>query len=216
MSSRDPSASPRISARRASRLQAREQQRSRERQRRRMRTFAWVGAGVAALAVIGLIVFFNARQTQAQPGRFVAIQGAQHIQRGESHVAYSTRPPTSGPHWSIAGEAPVAWGVYKAPIPDEAQIHNLEHGGIMIQYSCRDCPELEAQLEDFYDRYTRANQLPLLPNSTKIVVAPYYDMPSRIALTGWGRIDTFDTYDEQRLVRFVEAWRGKGPEPTVP
>ena len=35
-------------------------------------------------------------------------------------MAYNTKPATSGPHWNLAGEAPVPWGIYKDPIPDEA------------------------------------------------------------------------------------------------
>jgi hypothetical protein len=143
----------------------------------------------------------------------MAIQGQQHIGKSEAHVPYNSQPPTSGPHWNIAGEAPVAWGVYKEPIVDEAQIHNLEHGGIMIQYNC-ECPELVAQFEGFYSRWTPENRIPMFPSSTKIIVAPYKDMESRIALTAWGRIDTFQEYDEARIIKFIEAWRNKGPELT--
>jgi Protein of unknown function (DUF3105) len=144
----------------------------------------------------------------------VPLQGNQHISEGEQHVAYNTKPATSGPHWSIAGRAPADWGIAKEPIPDEAMIHNLEHGGIAIQYNCRECPELVSALEDFYQRYTSSpsNRLPLYPGSTKIIVAPYYDMTSRIALTAWGRIDTLDNYDEERITKFIEAFRDKGPE----
>ncbi len=147
------------------------------------------------------------------PGRAVEIQGFDHIAKGDPHPPYNSTPPTSGPHWSILGEGPVPWGVYRQPIPDEAQVHNLEHGGVMIQYNCRDCPDLAAQLESFYLRYTAAHPLPRYPQSTKIVVAPYYDMPTRVALTAWGRIDTLDAYDEAQVTRFVNAYRDNGPEP---
>jgi hypothetical protein len=146
------------------------------------------------------------------PGRAVEIQGMEHVNKGDPHAPYTTRPPTSGPHWSILGEAPVPWGIYQEPVPDEAQVHNLEHGGVMIQYNCRDCPELVTQLEGLAGRYVAANLLPRYPQSAKLVVAPYYDMPSRIALTAWGRIDTLDGYDEARITRFVDAYRDKGPE----
>jgi hypothetical protein len=106
----------------------------------------------------------------------------------------------------------VPWGIYKDPIPDEAQVHNLEHGGVMIQYNCRDCPELVTQLEGFFSRYTAARPLPRYPQSAKIVVAPYDGMSSRIALTAWGRIDALEAYDEERITRFVDAYRDNGPE----
>jgi hypothetical protein len=215
MTASNRAAPPKISQRRQARLHAREQQRQRVKRRRYTRLALWIGIGAVAVAAVALLMV---RNVQSQPGQARPIQGQQHIDKGQTHIAYNSKPPTSGPHWNIAGEGPVAWGKYAEPIPDEGQIHNLEHGGIMIQYNCRDCPELVAQLEDFYDRYTAANKLPLYPSSTKIVVAPYYDMPNRIALTAWGRIDSFNEYDEERITRFVQAFRdGPGaPERGVP
>jgi len=202
---------PKAGNRRSARLHAREQQRRREVRRRNLQTAIFVGIGVLAVVGIGFFLVFTA---QSAPGRAVPNQGQTHIDKGQAHVAYNSKPPTSGPHWNIAGEAPVAWGIYDRPIPDEAQIHDLEHGGIMIQYNCSDCPELVSQLKDLYDRYTASNKLPLFPNSTKIVIAPYPDMSTRIAVTAWNRIDTMDKFDEERIVKFLNAWRDKGPEVT--
>lgn len=148
----------------------------------------------------------------ALPGQAVPIQGADHIAQGAAHAPYNSKPATSGPHWSLPGEGPVPWGIYQDPIPEEAQVHNLEHGGVIISHRCRDCPELVAQLEALYARYTAANPLPRYPASTKIIVAPYPDMPTRIALTAWGRIDAFEAYDESRILRFIAAFRDNGPE----
>jgi hypothetical protein len=33
-------------------------------------------------------------------------------------------------------------------------------------------------------------------------------MESRIASTAWGRIDRLDEYDEERIVAFIDAYRG--------
>jgi hypothetical protein len=41
-----------------------------------------------------------------------------------------------------------------------------------------------------------------------VILAPYPGMRSRIALTAWTRIDTFDEFNERRIVRFIEAYRG--------
>jgi hypothetical protein len=199
----------RVSQRRQARLHAREAQRQRAKsQTVRNRIII----GVVAVVAVAAVVFFVTRQVDNQPGKFVAIQGQTHIEKGTAHVAYNSTPPTSGPHWNIGGEAPVAWGIYKEPIPDEAQIHNLEHGGVAIQYNCRDCPDLVAQIENFYNTWTPQHRLALFPASTKVIVAPYPNMTTRIALTAWGRIDTMDSWDEERAVKFIEAWRNKGPE----
>lgn len=210
MSAVPPRAARRAQTRQESRRHARDLQRQREIQARRVRYAVWAGLAVLVLAGIAAWVLY---QQKSQPGKVVPILGQEHIDKGAAHVAYNSKPATSGPHWSIAGEAPVDWGVYDDPIPEEAQVHGLEHGGVFIQYSCRDCPELAAALKEFYNRYTSSHRLPFFPNSTKIVVAPYYDMPDRIALTAWGRIDMLSDYNEDRIVRFVEAYRDKGPEP---
>lgn len=207
MSARGRAAPERVNPRRAARQHARELQRRRDVRRNQMRLLIGLGAAVGAIAVI---VFIVVKASQAQPGRLFALQGTQHIQKGDTHLPYNSKPPTSGPHWNIAGEAPWPWGIYKEQIADEAQIHNLEHGGIMIQYNCRDCPELVAQLESFYERYWADHKLPMFPASSKMIVAPYYDMPSRIALTAWGRMDTMDSYEEARMTRFVDSYRDKG------
>ncbi len=116
---------------------------------------------------------------------------------GQPHPPYNTTPPTSGWHYATTAR----WGVHSNPIPDELQVHNLEHGGIMVQYSCADCPELVAQLEGVVKRYR-----------SKVILAPYPDMPARIALTAWGSIAELEDFDEGAIVRFIETYRNKGPE----
>jgi hypothetical protein len=73
----------------------------------------------------------------------------------------------------------------------------LEDAGVLVQYSCRDCEELVAKLEAIVSRYPG-----------QVILAPYPKMETRLALTAWGRIDTFDEVDERRIVRFIEAYRG--------
>ena len=199
------------SSRRTARHHAREMQRDRDRKAQRK---PWIITAVIAVAVAAALVGFLIYASKGQPGRVVSIQGREHIEKGAQHVTYNSKPATSGPHWNLGGEAPVPWGIYEEPKPDEGLIHNLEHGGVGIHYNCRDCPDLVAQIQDFYKKTAETNKLPLFPNSTKLVVAPYYDMSNRIALTAWGRIDAFDQWDEERVVRFVDAFRNKGPEAT--
>jgi hypothetical protein len=67
----------------------------------------------------------------------------------------------------------------------------------VVQYNCRDCPELIAKLAAIVSRYP-----------DKVVLAPYPTMDTHIALTAWGRIDTLDDVDVPRIVRFIEAYRG--------
>jgi hypothetical protein len=163
-----------------------------ERRRRKQQSWLFRGVGILALLVIGGLAY--RALTKEYPGRAVPTLGNQHIASVETpHVPYNTNPPTSGSHVpSIA-----RWGVHTQPIPDELQAHNLEDGGVLVQYSCRDCDDLIAQLAAIVSRYP-----------DKVILAPYPKMDTRIAVTAWGRIDTFDDPSEQRIVRFIEAYRG--------
>ncbi len=134
--------------------------------------------------------------TSTLPGRAVPDQGRDHVLPGQSHPPYNTTPPTSGWHW--LSTAP--WGIHTEPIPDELQVHNLEHGGVLIQYNC-DCPDLVEKLAAIVKRYP-----------SHVILAPYPKMPYRVALTAWTRIDTLEDFDEARIVRFIEAYRMRGPE----
>lgn len=163
-----------------------------ERRRRQRRTWYFRGFGILALLVIGGFAYYAL--TREYPGRAVATLGNQHIASVDTpHTPYNTRPPTSGPHLPSVAR----WGIHTQPIPDELQVHNLEDGGVLVQYNCRDCDDLIAELKAIVSRYP-----------DKVILAPYPQMDTRIALTAWGRIDTFDTVDEPRIVRFIEAYRG--------
>ena len=148
--------------------------------------------GVLAAAIVG---HFAYRAVADLPGARFEDQGNVHIQlAGEPHAAYNSDPPTSGPHLPYI--AP--WGIHTAPIARELQVHNLEDGGVMIQYHCASpCPDLVAKLTEIVHRY-----------DTQVILAPFPGMRTRIALTAWTRLDAFDELDEARIVRFIRAYRG--------
>lgn len=156
---------------------------------------------VAVFAIVGLTYATGVIGAAAAPnGRYVAdTQGRDHIAQGQPHAPYTTTPPTSGPHYVD----PAPWGIYTQPIADETQVHNLEHGGIMIQYWCPNgCPDLVAQLTAVASRY-----------KSKVILAPYSKpLPNRIALTAWQWIDTFDNFDEARITQFIAQHKDHGPE----
>ena len=152
--------------------------------------------GIAAAVVVAVVVGYFAYQAQAnRPGVEFADQGNLHIQtEGEPHVPYNSDPPTSGPHLPYI--AP--WGVHNVPIVRELQVHNLEDGGVVIQYNCPNgCADLVTQLEAIVKGYDH-----------QVLLAPYPNMKTRIALTAWTRLDAFDDYDEGRIVRFIRTYRG--------
>jgi hypothetical protein len=165
-----------------------EQRRMSRRTRRRWQ----VAAVVVVVLVVAGVGYFAYRAAANLPGTAVPDQGNRHVAASEPHESYNTDPPTSGPHLPYL--AP--WGVHTRPIQRELQVHNLEDGGVLVQYHC-ECPELVEKLKAVVRKYDR-----------QVILAPYPDMKSRIALTAWTRIDTFDEFDEARIRRFIEAYRG--------
>ena len=157
--------------------------------RRRLRWAVGIAFSLVAVAVAG----YFAWRAADLPGTFVASQGNAHVQLAtDPHPPYNSDPPTSGPHLPYI--AP--WGVHTRPIQKELQVHNLEDGGVMVQYNC-ECPELAEKLAAIVKRYDHG-----------VILAPYPGMKSKIALTAWTRIDTMEEFDEARIVRFIKAYRG--------
>lgn len=88
------------------------------------------------------------------------------------------------------------------PMPILVQKHMLEHAdgggppGVVINYNCEDfdCePELIEELADI------ANQYPEF-----VYVAPFPGMTKKLAITRYKKIETFDSFDKEALIRFIE------------
>ena len=155
--------------------------------------------------------WFIREVSKPKPGEFVPSLGNKHIQNiTDSHESYNSLPPTSGTH--VNNKAP--WGVSGSPIPDELQIHNLEDGGIMVQYNCTphedsqkeatdaaedqdECQKLVAQLTEVVQKY-----------KDKVILAPYPKLDAKIALTAWTRLDKFNQFDQERIEIFIKSYRG--------
>ncbi|HSB61556.1 MAG TPA: DUF3105 domain-containing protein [Vicinamibacteria bacterium] len=146
-----------------------------------------------AMVAAGVIALLTYQAAANRPGTQFPDQGNRHLQStSAAHEPYNSDPPTSGPHLPYI--AP--WGIHTRPIDRELQVHNLEDGGVVVQYNC-ECPELVEQLKGIVRRYPR-----------QVILAPYPDMKTRIALTAWTRLETLEEFDETRIVRFIDAYRG--------
>jgi len=127
------------------------------------------------------------------PGKSMPLQGNDHIASIKSpHDPYNSNPPTSGPHVGNVAR----WGIHRTPVPKELQVHNLEDGGVIIQYNCKSCPDVVSKLKKIAKRYNR------------ILLAPYANMDEKFALTAWGKIDKFSEFNERRITLFIEAYIG--------
>lgn len=154
---------------------------------------AWWIAIIIFIAILFILAKTNRRESI---GMQFPDQGNQHVESVDSpHEPYNSRPPTSGPH--VGRIAP--WGVSAAAIPNELQVHNLEDGGVLIQYhpdkaSKEDIAELEKLADEYRGRH--------------IVVAPYADMEYKIAFTAWTRLLPLESADKEQIKKFIRAYEG--------
>lgn len=138
----------------------------------------------------------TAQATSASgPGTAIPIQPYPYLKApGEPHPPYGSSPPTSGPRLPFLAD----WGIHRVPVPLELQAHNLEHGGVLLQYNCpQGCPELVARLEALAHQYD------------SVLVAPYPWLDARLAVTAWGRLETLDAFDEARIRAFLDTYAGR-------
>jgi hypothetical protein len=158
---------------------------------------------IAAMSSLGLVVVADASLTASSgalscdrvPGTPQASEGNRHIPyEGAPHEPYKTTPPTSGPHSAQI----VAVGIYRDPVPEELQVHGLEHGHIFVQYAPGNSKADITALERLGRRYPR-----------DVVVAPHPPLRQGIALTGWQRLQRLDSLDTEAIERFVTAVAGR-------
>ncbi len=122
---------------------------------------------------------------------------------------WNTDPPTSGPHY----EVPVIWGTYSQPVNQAQLVHNLEHGGVAIQYGDEVPAATVAQLESFAQENPRGT-----------VLAPYPSLGNQIALGAWVTPDASKpeegtaylakctAFDQDAFDAFLDAYQFQGPE----
>jgi uncharacterized protein DUF3105 len=122
---------------------------------------------------------------------------------------WNTDPPTSGPHY----EVPVIWGTYTEPVNQAQLVHNLEHGGVAIQYGDEVSQETIDQLESFVQDNPRGT-----------VLAPYPKLGDQIALGAWvtesanepekgtAYLAKCPAFDEVAFQAFLDAYQFQGPE----
>ena len=143
-------------------------------------------AAVAVLLAGGIAAY--AISEASKPGELVAMQLSPHIRPDEAHAAYTTDPPTSGPH---VPDVP-GWTVYTEPITKELQVHALEDAGVVINYR----PDLDKATVDrlaalsksYSDHATNASG----SIDNRVLMSPYQNLSNPIVLTAWRRILRLD------------------------
>jgi hypothetical protein len=141
--------------------------------------------------------------------------GYTHIPPG-TFQRYTYCPPASGNHYSAAGLGPISpvrqvYGPDDQVVP-QSWIHNLEHGGLVVLYSCKDgCPDdpTKQQFQQFYDDFPASPICHIPAHVLSPVVARFDDMSTKYAAVVWDRVLLLDTFDQAKILAFFNQWADK-------
>lgn len=193
-------------------------------ERRRLLLFGGAGLAVVALVVV-LVVVFAAGGAGASVQKTLAAAGCtyqsfvnhdrHHVASLDAKVKYKTFPPVAGPHY----QQPMPFGTYPTPVNEIQKVHNLEHGGIAIEYGSKVAKSAVDKIASFVDGSPDAMLLAPLPAlGKKIALEAWTADASKLAAdvsTGYegeGHLAFCTSFDQKAFKTFRDAYRGKGPE----
>jgi len=116
---------------------------------------------------------------------------AAHINNPDAKVEYNSFPPSSGPHYA----QPAPWNLYPESVKQTILVHNLEHGGIVIQYGPKVSQDDVQKIQSFYQ-----------DDPYGLVVAPYKKLGDKIAATAWNE----PAYAQNQDTNLEESDAGNG------
>lgn len=133
---------------------------------------------------------------------------ATHVQELPDDYEYNSIPATSGLH----NAQTAIWNLYDQPVPQINYVHNLEHGGMVVQYGSEVSDADVASLGNWYQQDTRG-----------LIVAPLSEemeeedptLADKIVANAWTHMMKCTGYDESALDEFSDEYRGPqgdGPE----
>lgn len=192
----------------------------------------WLLAGFAGLGVVGLAVAIAIFATsggggandKGVPAALAKLGCSYHVYQAHSQAhltslsakpKYNSFPASNGPHYY----QPAPWGNYSDPVPQIVAVHNLEHGGMLIEYGNKVSQADKDAIDAFYNDSRNA-----------MLVFPYAVLGKRVAFVAWtadesklsgsrtrgyhgeGRVSICTGFNGDAAKIFQSHFRGKGPE----
>ena len=178
------------------------------------------GAGLIVVLAVALFVLLgsgsgtsDARAALQAAGCTLQVapsgKPAHSVPQNGSSKQWNTFPPTSGPHY---GE-PAIFGAYSEPLQQARVVHNLEHGGVFIQYGSKVSASTVAQLRDFYDKHQDGTLLSPLPKlGNKIALGAWVHTKDDLTngTNGHGYLAKCTTFDNKAYSAFFKQYQFKG------
>ena len=178
------------------------------------------GAGLVLLAVVlGVLLLGggsgseNAKAAIEQAGctfqTVKAAPGIHSVTTPDGKAKWNTSPPTNGPHYVT----PAIFGAYTDPLQPAQVVHNLEHGGIFIQYGPDVPPATVRQLEEFYAGHKDGTLLAPLPGlGNKIALGAWVSKSASNPDEAVAHLAKCTRFDEDAYSAFFDNYQFKGPE----
>jgi len=221
--SSSPTGTPRAGRRATTRYRQQQQPTTMQ----RLRTPALVAIVIAAIGLIAVFAVTTAAQpayacstidspaptVQGELGQVQPDQGNQHIAVGDK-VTYPICPPASGKHINAPPRGPIPprfYGPNDDAVPN-GWIHNLEHGGVVLLYSC-DKGACDAATQDQLKAIVTGLPASAVCQTPAGVISPvvahFEQMPTKFAALIWDRAMYMDTLDPQQVYDFYTRYAEK-------
>jgi Protein of unknown function (DUF3105) len=126
---------------------------------------------------------------------------ARHVEELPGDYEYNSIPATSGFHSPITA----IWNLYDQSVPQINYVHNLEHGGVVVQYGSGVPAEDVASLANWYGQDTRGLIVAPLPEEFEEEDPTLAD---QIVATSWTHLLRCGSFDEEALSDFIDDYRG--------
>ena len=190
---------------------------------RQLRFLLAGGVGLVIIVVVVIAISLSGGSSTGGPGEALAAAGCQlfepapgqataennHVLELPEGFEYNTFPPSQGPHHPET----LLFNLYPEPVEQLNLVHNLEHGGMYIQYGDQVSDEDVAAIAAWWDA---------APNG--LIIAPLPALEANIAMAAWttgsegdyensvGRLAYCTSFDQAAFDAFKTAYIGRGPE----
>ena len=126
---------------------------------------------------------------------------ASHVQELPNDYEYNSIPATSGLH----NPQTAIWNLYDEPVPQINSTHNLEHGGVLVQYGSEVPQGAVVRIGDWYQQDT--NGLIVAPLAEELE-EERPELADKVVLTSWTHMMTCSDFDEGAFDDFIDDYRG--------
>jgi len=192
----------------------------------------WILVGIAALGLVGLAVAIPLVAASGGGGatdegvaaalakggctyKVYPSTSQAHVTSLDAKVKYNSFPASNGTHYY----QPAPWGNYNDTVPQIVSVHNLEHGGMLIEYGNKVSKADKDAIDAFYNE-DRDGMLvfPLPALGNKIAFVAWTADESKLSTSrsggyhGEGRVAICTRFDGDAAATFRSHFRGKGPE----